>query len=302
MSEQNRILRAMASLDDFTVDELVRHCDASPSTVRTVLLRNPSRVEELGVTETGRPGGRWKRYRLLPERRQGIDADAPPEGEGDRQVPLDLIAAEEMLLSDASIDIDPRTRSSLLRRTQRRLRHAAGDPVANQSIAVAHAYVVRGLVALVEAEGKRDIAGLFEAEARVEKARRDLSADDKLLVDFDERIDLSPLQDLMAPEWRDRVTMSVAREAVLASMVGVVTKITQKVLYESPEVGRAVVPRAVSIGSYRVRAKVSDRGRTRKFSTVRVSRRDPDPAPSSVAWDTETGWLKESDEQVAHHG
>lgn len=307
MSEQNRILRAMADRDDFTVDDLVRLCEASPSTVRTVLLRNRPFVEELGFTETGRPGGKWKRYRLRADALKSIEA-AAPSGREDQQVPLDLIAAEEMLLSSTSIDVERPARSSLLRRAQRRIRHASGDPAANGPIAEAHEYVVRGLVTLVEAEGKGDATGLLRAEASRKKARRALAADDKLLEDFGERIDRSPLQDLVPVERRARASTAVAKEAVLADMVSVVTKIVdrsraqvvQTVLYESPEAGRAVVPRPAGLGPRHIRRKAAERARTRKFGTVRI---DSTPVPaSSVAWDIHTGWLAESEQGVVRHG
>jgi hypothetical protein len=232
MTETDRILQAMTTMEEFTVADLVRACDASPSTVRTVLSRKKPLLEELGRDETCRPGGKWKRYRLRPDARSDLET-ASRSKNGYPAVPIDLIAVEEMLLSRDAIDAEPRMRESLLRRARRRQRHATEDPAIGGNTARAHQHAVQALITLVEGEGIEDPEALMQARVEAEEARRLLPSERELLSALDERIRRSSLRDLAPAPSRVPALTADIKESVLEGIVGVVEKILNP-LYRPP--------------------------------------------------------------------
>lgn len=64
----------MLSLDTFTTEELSRFCRVGLPTVRTVMDRNASWLDEVGVEPTNRRGGQPKRYRLTADGRRALEA------------------------------------------------------------------------------------------------------------------------------------------------------------------------------------------------------------------------------------
>jgi hypothetical protein len=59
-----RVLSAMLSFEEFTLDDLSRFSGVKITTVRTILDRHRNRLQPLGAVETGKRGGRLLRYRL----------------------------------------------------------------------------------------------------------------------------------------------------------------------------------------------------------------------------------------------
>lgn len=270
MTETARILQAAATMDEFTVADLVSVCDASPLTVRTVLARKPNLLEELGREETGRPGGKWKRYRLTPQARKEL-APAFQDPEADSPVPADLVAVEEMLLSREAIEADSRMRESLVRRAQRRLRRAADEASAGGAAARAHRHVVMALIALLEGEGIEDPEALTRARMEAEEARRLLPLERELLTALDERISLSPLRDLAPALSRTPALAAQSKQSALEGVVGVVGKILGTSLpgvpdpipmgrYQAPMTSYRVVPASRATGKIIVASRPTGKG------------------------------------------
>ena len=67
MFERYRVLGAMLALKEFTAEDLATRADVSRATVRTVIHRQQSDLEVIGVLETGRRGGQPRRYHLKQE-------------------------------------------------------------------------------------------------------------------------------------------------------------------------------------------------------------------------------------------
>lgn len=271
MTESDRILQAMTTMEEFTVADLAGACDASPSTVRTVLLRNKSLLEELGRDETRRPGGKWKRYRLRSDARDGLVTALRKHA--DPAVPIDLIAAEEMLLSREAIDAEPRMRESLLHRARRRQRYATEDSAIVGNAAKAHQHAVQALIALVEGEAIKDPEALTLARAEAEEARRLLPSERELLAALDERIRRSPLRDLVPVSRLGSVLTSNTKESVLEGVVGVVEKILNPMYRPSVPVTRYQVVRTDRIvtASRPTGLHIALQARKRKFGTELAS-------------------------------
>ncbi|MEK6336955.1 MAG: hypothetical protein AABM67_18685 [Acidobacteriota bacterium] len=115
MKERYKVLGAMTALGEFTVEDVVRRTGVKQNTVSTIMARDKGLLEEIGYEETGRRGGKPKRYRLRPESAELLHSEledlyrnlpAPLNREGTevRQepklvtVPLGLLAAEDTLL------------------------------------------------------------------------------------------------------------------------------------------------------------------------------------------------------------
>ena len=192
MSESDRILRAMTTMEEFTVADLVGACQASPSTVRTVLRRKSDYLEVAGVDEADRPGGRWKRYRLRPAARRELDTALPPEPV---PVPDDLLAAEELLLSPRAIEADAETRGfppAPSPRPPPRWRGARRSGL--QPAVGVHLGAVDALIALVEGEAVGDAGALGEVHARDRGAEPPSSlAGMELGASLERRLERSPL-------------------------------------------------------------------------------------------------------------
>jgi hypothetical protein len=197
MTETQRILRAMAVMDEFTVADLVLACDARAATVRTVLQRNRADLEELvGTSPTGRPGGRWKRYRLRPDAASrlgggtyGVSVDTNSDS-----MTADLLAAEELLLSSPTAPVDASTLASLLRRAVRFREDALGAGESSTPVVKAHQSVVDALITLTEGEVANDPAALVTARRHFESSRETLAhADQRLMGAVEDRFESSPL-------------------------------------------------------------------------------------------------------------
>jgi hypothetical protein len=252
MSETDRILHAMTEMDEFTVVDLVRACDASASTVRTVLGRRRDLLDELGREETGRPGGKWKRYRLRADAAESLAKDVGHEPE-DSSVPTELLAAEEMLLASETIGAEPAMRESLLRRA-RRLRHdGVGDTTSDDLGAWEHLHAVDALITLVEGEGADDWETQATAYATARMALPVLSENEGLSAALERRIRLSPLRDLTPSAGslsRGSIEMMPLAAAslqghVVASVLGIVSGFAQRTA--SPEVRWEKVVRPTGI-------------------------------------------------------
>src|SRR4051812_38357618 len=78
MSIQYRVIAAMLRLGEFTVAELSEAADAKSASVRTVLNRRATDVEEVRVIPREGPGGRAKVYRVREDRRADLHALVAP--------------------------------------------------------------------------------------------------------------------------------------------------------------------------------------------------------------------------------
>src|SRR3954453_5800260 len=124
--QRYRVFTAMLDLGEFTVEGLAAASGTNANTVLKTLSRNGHLVEGIGRAETGRRGGRWPRYRLLPE---GADELRERLSEVERLrtakwfsgPPSEFLAAEKLLLDIASQEIDPDVRKSQVRRARRLL-------------------------------------------------------------------------------------------------------------------------------------------------------------------------------------
>src|ERR1043166_8464621 len=74
VSKKDQVLLGMLSLDTFTTEELSRFCRVGLPTVRTVMDRKSSWLDEVGVEATNRRGGQPKRYRLTADGRRALEA------------------------------------------------------------------------------------------------------------------------------------------------------------------------------------------------------------------------------------
>jgi hypothetical protein len=68
MLERYKVLGAMLALKQFTVEEIARFSEVSPTTVRTVLSREGKYLKEIGRKATGQPGGQFVQYEVYSER------------------------------------------------------------------------------------------------------------------------------------------------------------------------------------------------------------------------------------------
>jgi hypothetical protein len=195
MTETERILRAMAAIEEFTVADLVLACDAHAATVRTVLQRHKEDLEELpGTRETGRRGGRWKRYRMLPGAISALAGDVDNESIEADGVPSGLLAVEELLLPEQVATANPSTLASLLRRASRFRDSAVSAGVPSTPAALAHRHVADALITLTKGEIARDAGALVMTRSQLECAREELSHTDKELIDaVEHRLASSPL-------------------------------------------------------------------------------------------------------------
>jgi len=117
MIETYKVLGAMLALNEFTADELARYTGAKVTTVRTILNREQSYLEEVGRLETGKKGGQCRRLRVRPMLLQSLrdrienlfaqiklapSGSPEPESATDTasapQVPLSLLVAEDILV------------------------------------------------------------------------------------------------------------------------------------------------------------------------------------------------------------
>ena len=129
MLERYKTLAAVLALQRFTVADLARFSGVKEGTVRTILKRESPYVERLGVVSHTRPGGRFVQYRLRPEAEaellselrqlervgaRAMSAARDPKGQT-VQVPTDLIAAEDILLTRLPSTKDPDDRRRLVR-------------------------------------------------------------------------------------------------------------------------------------------------------------------------------------------
>ena len=63
-----KVLSAMLNLGEFTAEDLARFSGVKLSTVRGVMTRQESNLEQARVQETGSRGGQFKVYRIKPDR------------------------------------------------------------------------------------------------------------------------------------------------------------------------------------------------------------------------------------------
>jgi hypothetical protein len=223
MTETERILAAMPTLGEFTVADLVRACDARAATVRTVLQRNEDRFEQVGVEETKRPGGKWKRYRSRAATSEAMAQDAAG-GSSPAGVPAELIAAEELLLEPSATAADVETRASFLRRA-RRFREDASEsgPSEENSAFSAHLMAVDLLMKLTEGEVADDPAALLEVRLGV-RARQKLLSDggSELVEALERRLEMSPLA--------ARSASDTTSSDVLAEVLGLVSSYSKRTI------------------------------------------------------------------------
>ena len=126
MLEQYRALGAMAALREFTVADLARYSDVNTETIRTVLRRSSHLIEKDGKEATGRRGGSYVRYRLLPGaeeelvgaleevERVGAIRESGHAEQAQEELPTELLAAEHTVLSEFPATDDPGRRRRLL--------------------------------------------------------------------------------------------------------------------------------------------------------------------------------------------
>ena len=125
MLERYRVLGAVATLGEFTVDDIANLSGVGPTTIRTVLRRDARFVEKIGVSETGKKGGRFLRYKVREnqfsrlvgelrglERALRFDVDAPKDQQ-ER-----LLAAEDLLVRVLPQANDEAERAALLERAK----------------------------------------------------------------------------------------------------------------------------------------------------------------------------------------
>jgi hypothetical protein len=71
---KHRVLSAMLNLGEFTASDLARFSGVKLDTVRTIMVRQESNLEQVRVQETGSRGGQFKVYRIRPSRVEDIQA------------------------------------------------------------------------------------------------------------------------------------------------------------------------------------------------------------------------------------
>lgn len=119
--ERYKVLGAMLSLKEFTVEDLANFSKVKANTVSTILARESSLIEELGKQQMGKRGGQFIKYGLKPEAAdslrteinelvKSISGTITPETEFVPKEPLGLIAAEDGLtwLDEAESDEERR--------------------------------------------------------------------------------------------------------------------------------------------------------------------------------------------------
>jgi hypothetical protein len=116
VSATARILTVMTRLGTFTVEDLASRSGVSKATVRTVIRRNPTLFQKVGIKPTGKPGGQLVRYQVDPEHEaelrdalEDIRADLVPADDDPLPaalaadpiwLPLSVSAAEAILLDE----------------------------------------------------------------------------------------------------------------------------------------------------------------------------------------------------------
>ena len=70
--QQYKVLYAMQERQDFTVDELFEATGVNKNSIYSILNRNLDKVDQIESIDTGRPGGKLKRFRVKPESAQEI--------------------------------------------------------------------------------------------------------------------------------------------------------------------------------------------------------------------------------------
>jgi tetratricopeptide (TPR) repeat protein len=111
MTERYKVLGAMITLGEFTVEELAKRTNVKPNTINTVLTRERPRLEEIGYEETGRRGGQPKKYHIRPDQLYALQAElenlylslpapVPPRHQlqAVAEMPLALLTAEDTWL------------------------------------------------------------------------------------------------------------------------------------------------------------------------------------------------------------
>ena len=143
MHERYKTLGAVLALGEFSVSELAELSGVREPTVRTILRRESTFVEQIGTQATGRRGGQLVRWRLQPAAREQLRAQlqelerlgAGPwlTDQHDHDVShAEIISAEDVLLSLASTTIDPVERTELIKLAEAQL------DAANVSMAASH--------------------------------------------------------------------------------------------------------------------------------------------------------------------
>jgi hypothetical protein len=241
MSAAESILSTVVAFPRFTVADLVSACDLPAQTIRSVLRRNEDWFEEVGHTETGRPGGRWKEYRATAAARAEL-AHCEDSQASARVVPSELTAVEELLLAPGVGDLPRTTVESLLRRA-RRFREEAGSAVSRDEPARLHVRVADALIALTEAELSGDRAAWRRLRVGIGEWRSlATAADAGLMVTLEERFERSRL----GGSWETSVvtgteTCGVAWAAskVLAELVDLLSSLVSS---EMPALQAVVAP------------------------------------------------------------
>ena len=124
MKERYKVLGAMTSLGEFTVEDVANKTGVKKNTVNTVLGRDKALLEEVPSEATGRRGGQPKRYRIKPESAHLVHSEledlykslpksssftasnlASPEPRTVK-VPLGLLTAEDTLLQRYPKSVD----------------------------------------------------------------------------------------------------------------------------------------------------------------------------------------------------
>lgn len=121
--QQDKVLRAMISLREFTASQLEEHSEVEPATIRTVLRRFQNSLAPVErVSSNGRRGGQPRTYRVRPDR-MGHLIDkmlvyTPLEGwelSEERRRLLDLSVAHESLVKIFGQQATPAERRQLLK-------------------------------------------------------------------------------------------------------------------------------------------------------------------------------------------
>jgi acetyl-CoA synthetase len=215
MFEQYRVYDAMLSLGTFTAEELSRACHVSSNTARTIIHRNRQLLELVDHEKTGKRGGSWARYRLLPEglselRRRvahlderGLTSSLRPAAP-----PAALISAEDILLDQFPAASDPDERTSLIDSAHMLVKSAQAalaepqEPIHRD--AQAHLRVVNALLRLAEAEqrllSEDGTTAVAEGQLAAEMLERELPTlstlqDASIFADVRRRLDESSAVD-----------------------------------------------------------------------------------------------------------
>lgn len=216
----------MLDLREFTVAELSEHANASESTVRTVLRRNPDLAAGGATDKRGRRGGAYVRHQLRPGAAERIRTELG-EVVGQSEPPPDLLAAEAMLLDELPGETDPAVREYLRRRAETLLDRVVSDLESSPGErfhpdAAAHSVAVRLLLRLEDAErlaegGRTEAVKAWRSLARdLQRARRQLNAvnDGSLYAEIDGRIMGSQLAEPIETEAREDHSFAYALTAM----------------------------------------------------------------------------------------